>query len=70
MASAPINWSENNLSFTSSMNIVAYDLIVILEELQINCCMYLGHSLSAMIGVVSIFRHDLSSKFVFVSSFP
>ncbi|PHT56750.1 putative esterase D14L [Capsicum baccatum] len=55
----------------SSLEGYAYDLIAILEELQINCCVYLGHSLSSMTGVVaSIFRPDLFSKLILVSASP
>lgn len=55
----------------SSLEGYAYDLIAILEELQINCCIYLGHSLSAMTGVVaSISRPDLFSKLILLSASP
>lgn len=49
----------------------AYDVIAILEELQIRCCIYVGHSVSAMIGAIaSIARPDLFTKLVAVSGSP
>ncbi|KAK6125281.1 hypothetical protein DH2020_016180 [Rehmannia glutinosa] len=49
----------------------AYDVIAILEELQINSCIYVGHSVSAMIGVIaSITRPDLFTKIVTISASP
>ncbi|KAK9097233.1 hypothetical protein Sjap_022730 [Stephania japonica] len=49
----------------------AYDLLAILEELQIGSCIYVGHSVSAIIGVLaSITRPDLFSKLVLISASP
>lgn len=49
----------------------AYDLLAILEELQIESCIFVGHSVSAMIGAVaSISRPDLFSKLVMISASP
>lgn len=49
----------------------AYDLFAILEDLQIDSCIYLGHSLSSMTGVVaSIFRPHLFSKLILLSASP
>ncbi|KAF5736203.1 esterase KAI2 [Tripterygium wilfordii] len=49
----------------------AYDLIAILEELQIETCIFVGHSLSAMVAAVaSITRPDLFTKLVFLSASP
>lgn len=49
----------------------AYDLLAILEELQIESCIFVGHSVSAMIGAIaSISRPDLFSKLVMVSASP
>lgn len=49
----------------------AFDVIAILEELQVGSCIYVGHSVSAMIGVIaSITRPDLFSKLVMVSGSP
>ncbi|KAL3526853.1 hypothetical protein ACH5RR_011509 [Cinchona calisaya] len=45
----------------------AFDVIAILEELQVDSCIYVGHSVSAMIGTIaSITRPDLFTKLVMV----
>ncbi|KAK6923112.1 Alpha/beta hydrolase fold-1, partial [Dillenia turbinata] len=49
----------------------AYDLLAILEELQIFSCIYVGHSVSAMIGLIaSINRPDLFTKTLLLSGSP
>ncbi|KAJ8769291.1 hypothetical protein K2173_002495 [Erythroxylum novogranatense] len=49
----------------------SYDLLAILEELQVESCIYVGHSVSAMIGALaSISRPDLFSKLVMISASP
>ncbi|XP_076900639.1 karrikin insensitive 2 receptor CA-like [Bidens hawaiensis] len=49
----------------------AYDVIGILEELKVSSCIYVGHSVSTMIGVVaSVARPDLFSKLVLLSGSP
>ncbi|KAL0461829.1 UNVERIFIED_CONTAM: putative esterase KAI2 [Sesamum latifolium] len=49
----------------------AYDLIAILEEFNVVKCIYVGHSLSSMIGVIaSIFRPDLFHKLIMISASP
>ena len=49
----------------------AYDLLAILEELQVDSCILVGHSVSAMIGAIaSISRPDLFSKIVMISASP
>ncbi|EEF37463.1 probable esterase KAI2 [Ricinus communis] len=49
----------------------AYDLLAILEELQVESCVFVGHSVSAMVGVVaSISRPDLFTKIVMISASP
>ncbi|XP_070024328.1 karrikin insensitive 2 receptor CA-like [Nicotiana tabacum] len=55
----------------SSLEGYAYDVIAILEDLKIPGCIYVGHSVSAMIGVTaSIARPDLFTKLVTVSASP
>lgn len=55
----------------SSLEGYAYDLLAILEELQIDSCIFVGHSVSAMIGAIaSISRPDLFSKLIMVSASP
>ncbi|KAJ9177337.1 hypothetical protein P3X46_012568 [Hevea brasiliensis] len=49
----------------------AYDLLAILEELQVESCIFVGHSVSAMIGVIaSISRPELFSKIVMIAASP
>ncbi|XP_052204687.1 probable esterase KAI2 [Diospyros lotus] len=49
----------------------AYDLLAILEELQVSSCIFVGHSVSAMIGAIaSTSRPDLFTKIVMISASP
>ncbi|KAK1372247.1 putative esterase KAI2 [Heracleum sosnowskyi] len=49
----------------------AFDVIAILTELQVQSCIYVGHSVSAMIGsIASISRPDLFTKLILVSGSP
>ncbi|KAL7141473.1 hypothetical protein ABFS83_08G055400 [Erythranthe nasuta] len=55
----------------STLDGYAYDVIAILEELRIQSCVYVGHSVSAMIGVIaSVTRPELFSKIITVSASP
>ncbi|EAZ27449.1 hypothetical protein OsJ_11398 [Oryza sativa Japonica Group] len=49
----------------------ALDLLAILQELRVASCIYVGHSVSAVIGAIaSISRPDLFSKLVLLSASP
>ncbi|KAE8707697.1 putative esterase D14L [Hibiscus syriacus] len=49
----------------------AFDLLAILEELRFDSCIFVGHSVSAMVGVIaSISRPDLFSKIIMISASP
>ncbi|KAL9148078.1 hypothetical protein ABFS82_12G018800 [Erythranthe guttata] len=49
----------------------AYDLLAILEEFSVDKCIYVGHSLSSMTGVIaSIFRPDLFHKLILIAASP
>ncbi|MBA0608362.1 hypothetical protein Godav_020593 [Gossypium davidsonii] len=49
----------------------AYDLLAILEEIHVDSCIFVGHSVSAMVGAVaSISRPDLFSKIIMISGSP
>lgn len=49
----------------------AYDVISILEEARVSSCVFVGHSMSAMIGALaSITRPDLFSKILMISASP
>ncbi|CAN7007511.1 hypothetical protein Bca4012_028695 [Brassica carinata] len=55
----------------STLEGFAFDLIAILEDLQIESCIFVGHSLSAMVGVLaSLNRPDLFYKIVMISASP
>ncbi|ESR39278.1 putative esterase KAI2 [Citrus sinensis] len=55
----------------STLEGYAFDLLAILEELQIDSCILVGHSVSAMIGAIaSISRPDLFTKLVMISGSP
>ncbi|KAB1214871.1 putative esterase D14L [Morella rubra] len=55
----------------STLEGYAYDLLAILEELQIDSCILVGHSVSAMIGAIaSISRPDLFSKIIMLGGSP
>ncbi|GMY39477.1 probable esterase KAI2, partial [Fagus crenata] len=55
----------------STLDGFAYDLLAILEELQVDSCIFVGHSVSSMIGLIaSITRPDLFSKIVMLSPTP
>ncbi|KAF5469269.1 hypothetical protein F2P56_013355, partial [Juglans regia] len=55
----------------STLEGFAYDLLAILEEVQLDSCIFVGHSFSAMIGsIASIIRPDLFSKILMLSPTP
>ncbi|XP_057721616.1 probable esterase D14L [Arachis stenosperma] len=55
----------------STLQGYAYDLLAILEDLRVSSCIFVGHSVSAMIGTVaSISRPDLFTKIIMVSASP
>jgi len=55
----------------STLEGYAYDLLAILEELRVDSCIFVGHSVSAMIGTVaSISRPDLFNKIILISASP
>ncbi|KAK9265459.1 hypothetical protein L1049_023488 [Liquidambar formosana] len=55
----------------STLDGYAYDLLAILEELQVQSCIFVGHSLSAIVGALaSVTRPDLFSKLVMIAASP
>ncbi|MED6163525.1 putative esterase d14l [Stylosanthes scabra] len=55
----------------STLQGYAYDLLAILEDLHVSSCIFVGHSVSAMIGTVaSISRPDLFAKIIMISASP
>ena len=67
------NTDPNNFNFERYATLHAYaeDLLNILEELDIEECIYVGHSVSGMIGyIASIARPELFTKLITISSSP
>lgn len=55
----------------STLQGYSFDLIAILEDLHIESCIFVGHSVSAMVGLLaSLNRPDLFSKIVMISASP
>ncbi|KAF9678572.1 hypothetical protein SADUNF_Sadunf07G0048600 [Salix dunnii] len=55
----------------STLEGYAYDLLAILEELKVESCILVAHSVSGVIGAIaSISRPDLFSKIVMLSASP
>ncbi|KAL3640314.1 Strigolactone receptor KAI2i [Castilleja foliolosa] len=49
----------------------AYDLLAILQEFNVQKCIFVGHSLSSMTGAIaSVFRPDLFSKLIMIAASP
>ena len=49
----------------------AYDILAILQELGVDSCIFVGHSVSAIIGAMaSVTRPDLFSKIIMISASP
>lgn len=55
----------------STLEGYAYDLLAILEELRVDSCIFVGQSVSAMIGIIaSVSRPDLFNKIILISASP
>lgn len=49
----------------------AYDVLALLEELRVESCVFVGHSVSAIVGAIaSVNRPDLFSKIIMISASP
>ncbi|KAF6147579.1 hypothetical protein GIB67_035336 [Kingdonia uniflora] len=71
MGAGPTNPDYFDFDRYSSLEGYAYDLLAILEELNIESCIFVGHSVSCIVGVLaSITRPDLFSKLVLISASP
>ncbi|KAG9440272.1 hypothetical protein H6P81_020437 [Aristolochia fimbriata] len=71
MGSGPTNPDYFDFDRYASLEGYVYDLLAILEELQITSCIYVGHSVSAVIGALaSISRPDLFTKLVMIAASP
>lgn len=55
----------------STIDGFAYDLLAILDELEVKSCIFIGHSVLSMAGAIaSVSRPDLFSKLVFICGTP
>lgn len=55
----------------STLHGYAYDLLSIIEELDISTCIFVGHSVMGMVGcLASIERPDMFSKLILLSASP
>uniref|UniRef100_A0A1D1YLL3 Sigma factor sigB regulation protein rsbQ n=1 Tax=Anthurium amnicola TaxID=1678845 RepID=A0A1D1YLL3_9ARAE len=71
MGAGPTNPDYFDFDRYTTLEGYAYDLLAILEEVGVTSCIYVGHSVSAIIGALaSISRPDLFSKLVMLSASP
>ncbi|XP_042493687.1 probable esterase KAI2 [Macadamia integrifolia] len=71
MGAGPTNPEYFDFDRYSTLEGYAYDVLAILEELQVESCIFVGHSVSAIVGALaSITRPDLFSKIVMISASP
>eukprot|EP01018_Ginkgo_biloba_P001385 Gb_38103 [translate_table: standard] len=71
MCAGSVNPENFDFQRYSSLEAYADDLIVILDELKVDTCVFVGHSLSAMIGcMASIRRPHLFQKLVLFGASP
>lgn len=55
----------------STLEGFAYDVLAILEEIQVDSCIFVGHSVSAMVAAIaSISRPELFTKIIMISASP
>ncbi|XP_058069961.1 probable esterase D14L [Magnolia sinica] len=71
MGAGPTNPDYFDFDRYSSLDGYAYDLLAILEELHVESCILVGHSVSAIVGALaSISRPDLFTKIIMISASP
>ncbi|OVA17061.1 hypothetical protein BVC80_9047g10 [Macleaya cordata] len=71
MGSGPTNPDYFDFERYSTIDGYVYDLLAILQELQVESCIFVGHSLSTMVGLLaSISRPDLFSKLILLGASP
>nr|6AZD_A Chain A, PpKAI2-like H [Physcomitrium patens] len=71
MGAGSTETSDFNFKRYSSLQGHVDDLLAILDELEIENCVYVGHSMSGMIGVLaSLERPDLFRKLILLSASP
>jgi pimeloyl-ACP methyl ester carboxylesterase len=71
MGAGPTNPDYFDFTRYATLEGYALDLLAILQELAVESCIYVGHSVSAVIGAIaSISRPELFSKLVLLSASP
>lgn len=71
MGAGTTDFDDFSFNRHSSLHAYADDLLAILDELEIESCVYVGHSVSAMIGcLASIERPEIFQKFIFIAASP
>jgi pimeloyl-ACP methyl ester carboxylesterase len=71
LVAGPTNPDYFDFSRYATLEGYALDLLAILQELGVRSCIYVGHSVSAVIGALaSISRPDLFTKLVLLSASP
>jgi len=71
MGAGPTNPDYFDFARYATLEGYALDLLAILQELGVESCIYVGHSVSAVIGALaSISRPDLFTKLVLLSASP
>lgn len=71
MGAGTTDTSNFNFNRYSSLHAYADDLLTILDELDIESCVYVGHSVSGMIGcLASIERPDIFQKLILLGASP
>ena len=71
MGAGSTNTDDFNFKRYSSLHAHADDLLAILDELEIESCVYVGHSMSAMVGcLASIERPEVFEKIILLAASP
>ncbi|XP_047337107.1 probable esterase D14L [Impatiens glandulifera] len=71
MGAGPTNPDFFDFSRYATLDGYAFDVLAILEELRIGSCIFVGHSVSAIIGAIaSVSRPDLFDKIIMISASP
>jgi pimeloyl-ACP methyl ester carboxylesterase len=71
MGAGSTNPEDFSFNRYSSLHAYADDLLTLLDDLEIERCIYVGHSLSGMIGMIaSVERPEVFKKLVLLASSP
>ncbi|XP_020584281.1 probable esterase D14L isoform X1 [Phalaenopsis equestris] len=71
MGAGPTNPDYFDFDRYSTLEGYVHDLLAIMEELRIQSCIFVGHSVSSMIGAIaSVSRPDLFEKIVMLGASP